>query len=266
MMDLQTEIADEVATITFNRPAARNAATGPMLQEMRRFLADVASMPDVRCVLISGSGEHFMAGGDVRGFDGKLDLESREREIEFAARARAGAALLVQLARMPQPVVTKVRGAAAGIALGFISASDFAFCASSSVFVLAQVGIGASPDGATTWWLPRIIGARRAKEIALLGQRFGAIEALQMGLVNQVLPDEGLDQAVDTLIGRLVAAPGESVRRTKRLLDLSMQNDLESQLELEAQAFGACAATADFVEGVRAFIEKRPAKFNQTTR
>ena len=89
----------------------------------------------------------------------------------------------------------------------------------------------------------------------LYGAHAGA-DPLPLGL--------GLDEAVDTLIGRLVAAPGESVRRTKRLLDLSMQNDLESQLELEAQAFGACAATADFVEGVRAFIEKRPAKFNQT--
>ena len=264
-MDLQTEIADGVARITFNRPAARNAATGPMLQEMHRFLADVAPMPDVRCVLISGSGDHFMAGGDVRGFDEKLNLDGAEREIEFGRRARAGAALFMQLARMPQPVVVKVRGAAAGIALGFISASDFALCASSSVFVLAQVGIGASPDGATTWWLPRIVGARRAKEIALLGQRFGATEALQMGLVNQVLPDAGLDAAVDALIGRLVSAPAESVRRTKRLLDLSLQNDLESQLELEAQSFGACAATEDFVEGVRAFIGKRPAKFNQTT-
>jgi len=130
---------------------------------------------------------------------------------------------------------------------------------------LAQVGIGASPDGATTWWLPRIVGARRAKEIALLGQRFGATDALQMGLVNQVVPDAGLDEAVDALIGRLISAPAESVRRTKRLLDLSLQNDLERQLELEAQSFGACAATEDFVEGVRAFIGKRPAKFNQTT-
>lgn len=264
-MDLLTGIDDGIARVTFNRPAARNAVTRAMLADMSRFLEQVASARDVRCVLISGTGEHFMGGADLRGFDEMLRQGGAERARDFEARVRNGSKLILQLARLPQPVVVKVRGAAAGVALGFIGAADFVLCGASAVFLLAQVGIGAIPDGGTTWWLPRLVGPRRAREIAMLAGRFGADDARAMGLVNRVVPDGELDAAVDALVARLVAAPVESLRQTKQLLDAAPGNSLAEQLELEARGFGACAGTDDFVEGVRAFIEKRPARFGSAT-
>jgi 2-(1,2-epoxy-1,2-dihydrophenyl)acetyl-CoA isomerase len=261
-MDLLTEIGDGVARITFNRPAVRNAVNGAMLAEMTRFLEEVEHSRAVRCIVISGAGDHFMAGGDVRGFGETLHMDGAERRSAFEARVRTGSRVMLQMARMPQPIVAKVRGAVAGAGIGIIGAADFVLCGETSIFVLAQVGIGACPDSATTWLLPRLVGARRAKEIALLGDRFGSAEAKAMGLVGRVLPEADLDAAVDALVDRLVSAPRESIQRAKMLLDRALDNSLEAQLDLEAQCFAACAATDDFAEGVRAFIEKRPARFN----
>lgn len=262
-MDLLTEIGDGVARITFNRPAVRNAVNGAMLAEMTRFLEEVEQSRAVRCIVISGTGEHFMAGGDVRGFGETLQMNSDERRSAYETRVRTGSRVMVQMARMPQPIVAKVRGAVAGAGIGIIGAADFVLCSERSVFVLAQVGIGACPDSATTWLLPRLVGARRAKEIALLGDRFSSAEAKEMGLVSKVVADADLETAVDTLVDRLVAAPRESIRRAKLLLDQALGNSLEVQLDLEAQCFAACAATDDFAEGVRAFMEKRPARFDR---
>jgi 2-(1,2-epoxy-1,2-dihydrophenyl)acetyl-CoA isomerase len=262
--DVLTEIDGPVARITFNRPAVRNAASTAMLTRMHAFLVDIAQQRDVRCIVMTGAGAHFMAGGDVQGFGETLKHSAAERRADFATRIQSTAPLFLQLARMPQPIVAKIRGAAAGAALGFVAGSDFGICSDNALFILAHVNIGASPDGSSTYYLPRAIGVRRAKELAILGRKVAAAEALAMGLVNQVVPDTDLDVTVSELVQRIVAAPAEGVRRAKSLMNESLQNSLERQLQLEAEGFAACAATADFAEGVTAFIEKRPAKFNQT--
>lgn len=264
-MDLLTEIDHGVARITFNRPSVRNAVTGSMLDDMTRFLEEVEQSRAVHCIVISGAGDHFTAGGDVRGFGETLKMGSDERRSSFETRVRTGSRVVLQMARMPQPIVARVRGAVAGAGIGIVGASDFVLCNEKSIFVLAQVGIGACPDGATTWLLPRLVGARRAKEMALLGDRFDSAEAKEMGLVSRVIADADLDAAVDALVDRLVAAPRESIRRAKMLLDRAPWHSLETQLELEAKCFAACAATDNFAEGVRAFMEKRPPRFNQST-
>ena len=262
-MDLLTQIDGPVARITFNRPAVRNAASMAMLTDMRQFLLDIEGDRSIRCVVIAGAGEHFMAGGDVQAFKETLHRSAAERRTEFEGRVQSAGTLFVQLGRMPQPIVAKVRGAAAGAALGFVAGADFAICGASSLFVLAHVNIGASPDGTSSYYLPRVLGVRKAKELAILGQKLSAEEALAAGLVTRVVPDAELDSAVATLVDRIVAAPAESVRRAKFLMDQSLGNSLERQLQLEAQCFGECAATEDFAEGVSAFVEKRPARFNK---
>lgn len=261
--ELLTEIDGPVARVTFNRPEVRNAASPAMLAAMREFLLRVEQDRSVRCVVVTGAGAHFMAGGDVQAFGETLRKTPAERRAEFEARVQSAGPLFVQLARQPQPVVVRVRGAAAGAALGFVAGADFAVASANSVFVLAHVNIGVSPDGSSSYYLPRAVGLRKAKELAILGQRIDAQEALAIGLVTRVVPDEGLDAAVADLVRRIVDAPAESVRKAKLLMNQSLGNTLERQLQLEAQCFAECAATPDFAEGVGAFLEKRPAKFNR---
>lgn len=261
--ELITKVDAGVAWVIFNRPAARNAVTQTMLAAMREFLDGVAGDADVRCVVLTGAGDHFMAGGDVKGFQAALEKPAETRRAEFEARVRTTSPLFLRLESMPQPVVAKVRGAVAGAALGFVAGADFAVCSESSIFVLSHVNIGASPDGASSYHLPRVVGVRKAKEIAILGQRMDAKEALACGLVTRVVPDAELDNAVGDLVARIVKAPATSVQRAKRLMDRSPGHTLAQQLELEAQSFGACAATDDFIEGVSAFAGKRPAEFNK---
>jgi 2-(1,2-epoxy-1,2-dihydrophenyl)acetyl-CoA isomerase len=264
--DLLTRIDGPVAYITFNRPAARNAVNKAMLEAMREFLHSIEQDRAVRCIVLTGTGDHFMAGGDVMGFKEALQQSSAERLVAFEKRILSTAPLFLQLERMPQPLVVKVRGAVAGAALGFVAAGDFTICGSSAIFILSHVKIGASPDGSSSFHLPRVIGVRKAKELAILGDRIDAAEALALGLATRVVPDAELDAAVDALVQRIVAAPSESVRRAKLLMDKSLANTLEQQLQLEAKSFAACAATDDFVEGVSAFSEKRDAVFNKATR
>lgn len=252
-----------VANLLFNRPAVRNAATQTMLASLTRHLAALANDPAVRCVVLAGEGEHFMAGGDVKGFLGALEQPPEARREQFDARVKSASATFVQLAATPQPVIAKVRGAAAGAALGFVGGADFVVCGESAVFVLSHVNIGASPDGASSYFLPRVLGVRKAKEIAILGGKLTAVEAKAIGLVTHVVPDAELDAATAQLAARIVNAPARSVQNAKRLMDRSLGHTLEEQLELEAKSFAECASTDDFLEGVRAFVEKRPASFNK---
>jgi 2-(1,2-epoxy-1,2-dihydrophenyl)acetyl-CoA isomerase len=261
--DILTEVDGAVARITFNRPGARNAMNAAMIAAMHAFLREIEHNRGIRCILLSGTGDHFMAGGDVIGFRETLQKDGEQRRHEFEARVQSAAPLFIQMARMPQPIVARVRGAAAGAAVGFVAGSDIALCGESSIFIVAHVHIGASPDGSTSYYLPRAVGVRKAKELAMLGGRLGARDALALGLVNRVVPDAELDAATDELVAALVAAPAMSVRRVKMLMDASLDNSLERQLQLEADSFGECAATDDFVEGVSAFAEKRKAVFNR---
>jgi 2-(1,2-epoxy-1,2-dihydrophenyl)acetyl-CoA isomerase len=171
---------------------------------------------------MAGAGEHFMAGGDVMGFKETFAKPSHERRAEFEARIGSVAPLFRQIARMPQPIVARVQGAVAGAAVGFVAGSDFAICSQNAIFIVAHVNIGASPDGSTSYYLPRAVGVRKAKELAMLGERLGAQDALEFGLVNRVVPDAELDTAVATLVDKIVAAPATSVRRIKLLIDRSL--------------------------------------------
>jgi 2-(1,2-epoxy-1,2-dihydrophenyl)acetyl-CoA isomerase len=263
--EILTEITGPVATITFNRPEARNAVYHEMLEIMREFLVRIEEDPGIRCIVLTGAGEHFMAGGDVMAFHGLLQQPGPERREHLTARVASNSPLFLQMARMPQPMVARIRGAVAGAALGFVGGCDFAVCEEKSIFVLAHVRIGASPDGSSSYYLPRLVGVRKAKELAFFGDRVTAREALDLGLVSHVVPVDQLDAKVSELVARIVAAPAESVRRAKLLMDRSLHNTLAEQLALEAECFGACAATDNFTEGVSAFVEKRAAVFNKTS-
>jgi 2-(1,2-epoxy-1,2-dihydrophenyl)acetyl-CoA isomerase len=163
---------------------------------------------------------------------------------------------------MPQPVVASVRGAAAGFGLSLLCACDLAIASHDSYFTAAYRNLGVTPDGGLSYALPRLVGSKKAMEILLLGERFGADEALRLGLVNRVVPDAELERATTALATALAAGPSLATRNGKRLIRQSLSQPLSVQLDAEAVSFAACAATTDFTEGVRAFLEKRPPNFS----
>jgi 2-(1,2-epoxy-1,2-dihydrophenyl)acetyl-CoA isomerase len=168
---------------------------------------------------------------------------------------------IVLLAEMRAPVIASLNGAVAGAGLSLALACDFAIAADNAKFTLAYVNIGASCDLSGSWSLPRLVGLRKALEIALLGDRFDAAEALRLGLVNRVVPEAELESTALALAQRLASGPAQSIAQMKRLMRISFEHDLRGQLDAERAAFLRCAATQDFSEGLDAFLAKRAPKF-----
>lgn len=250
-----------VATLTLNRPATLNTLDAAMVDALVTHTAALAADESVRCVVVNGAGKHFMAGGDIRTFAEHLDLapaERQERLTAMVARVHVG---IENLQRMPHPVVASVHGAVAGFGLSLMCACDLAIAADSAYFTSAYRHIAVTPDGGCTYTLPRLVGAKKAMEFVLLGERFGAEEALRLGLVNRIVPEAELKSATSALVGTLVAGPVLAIRNGKRLINQSREHSLSAQLRAEAISFGACSATDDFVEGIRAFLEKRAPRF-----
>jgi 2-(1,2-epoxy-1,2-dihydrophenyl)acetyl-CoA isomerase len=258
------EVSEGVATVTLNRPEVLNALSDDMIAALVEVMTRVEADPAVRCVVLRGAGDHFMAGGDVKGFHGRLAETPAERGAHFRAKIHKLHPAIVAMRRMPKPVVASLHGAAAGFGLSLALATDLAIAAEDAYFTLAYCLIGTSPDGGSSFHLPRIVGLRKAMEIALLGERFNAETAHRLGLVNWVVPSDELEAETVKLAARLARGPGHALGETKALLNASFDNALEAQLALEVESFASCAATQDFAEGVTAFVEKRSAQFTGT--
>lgn len=255
-------VADGVATLTLNRPAALNALSVEMMQDLSATVRDLSMRKDFKVVVIVGAGDHFMAGGDLKDFATHLHLSPEARLATFRAMIAQYINPTVEtLQSLRQPVIAKVRGACAGFGLSLMLGCDLAVCADSSVFTTAYAAIGLSGDGGASYFLPRAVGRRKAAELLLLADRFDAAEALRLGIVTRSVPAAELDVETDKLVARLKAGPLQTYGEIKRLLADSHDNQLESQLQSEAEAFGRCGATADFAEGVTAFLEKRKPGF-----
>lgn len=252
---------DGVATMTMNRPEARNAVTLEMRKAMFDTVDDFEHDSSVRCVVLRGAGGHFMAGGDIRNMKDYLEMEPLERKVVFEHRVHDLNLMMLALKRMDKPVIASVQGAAAGAGMSFMLACDLAICSDDAFFKFSYVGIGASPDGSGSYHLPRIIGVRKALELALLGDTLDAGEALRLGLVNWVVPAADIDAETDKLARRLASGPTVSLASIKRLTYASYANSYPAQLAMEAESFGICAATDDWAEGVTAFLEKRKPQF-----
>ena len=250
-----------VATLTLNRPQSLNALDVAMAEALDRETARAAADPAVRCIVITGAGGHFMAGGDIACFHQWLDRPPAERQRDIRRVLEPVHGAIRSIRGAPQPVLASVRGACAGFGLSLMMSCDLALLADTATLSLAYCRIGASPDGGSTYAMPRSIGAKRAMELALLGDRFTAADARAMGLANRVVADAELEAVTAELATRLSRGPRETLARTKQLLQASAARDLDAQLAAEAEAFLAGVAGAEFEEGVRAFIEKRPPRF-----
>jgi 2-(1,2-epoxy-1,2-dihydrophenyl)acetyl-CoA isomerase len=250
-----------VATLTFNRPKLLNALDTSMVEGLEAAFDRIAADRSLRVVVLAGSGAGFMAGGDIKMFTGLTEKTPAERQPVFERFIHRFHPVILAMRRLPLPIVARVHGAVAGVGMSLMMACDLAVAAEDSYYTHANFHRGTTPDGGSTWFLPRHVGSKKAMEIALLGDRFDAAAALRLGLVNEVVPTAQLDAHVDALAQRLAKGPREAYARTKRLLQASSTASLPDQLTAEAENFAACTATEDFAEGVAAFIGKRPPRF-----
>lgn len=251
-----------IATLTLNRPDSLNALDPAMMDALVEETAALAGDRGIRCVVIRGAGKHFMAGGDIRHFASQLELPAAERQRGFTELIGRLHAAIESLHRMPQPVLATVHGAVAGFGLSLLCACDLAIAGESAYFTAGYRHLGLTPDGGLSYALPRLVGGKKAMEILLLGERFDAREAQRLGVVNRIVPDAELPAATAAMALALAAGPRLATCNGKRLLRQSLSQPLSVQLDAEAVSFGACAATADFVEGVRAFLDKRAPHFS----
>ena len=253
------EAADGVGRVTLNRPDSLNAWTAEFGGELKEIVEGPAADDSVRVLLITGAGRGFSSGADLKaGFDADPDdggpnVRKELHEVYHPA--------IVAIRRLPKPVVTAVNGPAVGIGCSLALAGDLVLAAESAYFLLAFVNIGLMPDGGSTLFVPAAVGKARAFQMALLGERVGADQALEWGLANAVHPDDRLLPEAEALVARLAAGPTRSYAASKEALNRMIYPDMEAQLHLEAELQHRLARTSDFVEGVGAFVEKRQAAF-----
>jgi 2-(1,2-epoxy-1,2-dihydrophenyl)acetyl-CoA isomerase len=247
---------DGAAKLELNRPERLNAWNDQLSLDLLAALNAVAEDPTVRAVLVTGAGRAFSSGADLSDAvpeSGTPDLYGRLTERYHP--------IMVAIRDMPKPVVSAVNGAAAGIGLSLALICDLVVAAESSYFLLAFVNIGLVPDGGSSLLVPSRVGFARAAEMAMLGERIGARQALEWGLLNRVWPDDELAARADELLWRLANGPTKSYAGTKRQLNRWLYERMDSQLEFEARIQQEMAGSGDFAEGVTAFTQKRQARF-----
>ena len=251
------DVRDNVAHLTLNRPDAANSINENMGKDLMHAALRCDEDPEIRAVLISGAGKIFSGGGDLKDFISKGDqLPYHIKEITTYLHAA-----ISRLTRMDAPVVAAVHGAVAGAGMSIAIACDIVVAAETTRFMVAYTRAGLVPDGSSTYFLPRIVGLKRALELTLTNRMFSAQEALQWGLVTRVLPDNELLVQARAIAVQLAAGPTRAYGISKRLLHSGWMETLETQMENESQAIANSARTLDAREGITAFLEKRPPKY-----
>lgn len=257
---VRVDRSDGLAVVTLNRPQAFNAldlALGDALVD-----AAIACDEDdtVRAVMITGEGRAFCGGGDIRQMRERADAEGRSAAFLKKLTLTLHAAVAT-FARMPKPVVTAVNGPAAGAGFSLAVAGDLVVAADTATFTLAYTAIGLAPDGGSTFYLPRLVGAKRAFALIAENRPLGAAEAQALGLVNEVFPAASFAADAEQFARTLAGGPTRALGAAKKLLMLSSESGLETQMEHERRAIADCARSEDFVAASTAFVEKRKPTF-----
>jgi 2-(1,2-epoxy-1,2-dihydrophenyl)acetyl-CoA isomerase len=246
-------VSDKVAHLTFNRPESANSLNATLSAELMDAVARCEDDPDVRALVVSGSGRFFCAGADLKGFySAGSELKSRVSLFHVS---------ISRLARADFPVIAAVNGAAAGAGMGLACACDLVIAAESARFTMAYTKIGLSPDGTTTYFLPRRIGIGRAMELVLLNRTLSAKEALDWGIANRVVADATLAEEAHALAAQLAKGPTRAYGAAKRLMHSGFTESLETQIEMELRSVGALARTEDARAAIAAFAAKRAPVF-----
>ena len=254
---LLLEVRDSVAHLTLNRPDAANAINRQLALDLLQAAIACDEDARVRCVLITGAGKMFCAGGDLKSFAAQGDgLPAHLKELTAYLHAA-----ISRFVWMDAPVIAAVNGPAGGAGLSLVCATDLAIAAASAKFVMAYTRAGLAPDGSSTYFLSKLIGMRRAKELALTNRALSAEEALEWGLINRVVPDAELAAAAGELAASLAEGATMALGEAKRLIQQGFTESLESQMERETRGIADLARTEDAREGMAAFIAKRKPDF-----
>jgi 2-(1,2-epoxy-1,2-dihydrophenyl)acetyl-CoA isomerase len=261
MPAVTVSVADGLATIELNRPEALNAWNRDLGLGLKDAVLGVAEDDDVRAVMITGSGRGFSSGADLKEMGTNDDVTPEGRPNVRKTLTERYHPIITTIRTMPKPVVAAVNGPAVGIGLSLALASDLIVAKESAYFLLAFVNIGLVPDGGSSLFVPTRIGMARATEMAMLGERIAAPQALEWGLINRVFADDEFASASEQLVDKLAAGPTRSYAGTKRQLNNWLYTRMDEQLELEADVQQEMAGSDDFVEGVMAFVQKRTAAF-----
>lgn len=250
-------VKNNIATITFNRPAEMNSFNKKMGDELEKITDEVRVNADIRAVLLNGTGPLFMPGGDIQFFNETLDIMP-EGVIKIVRTLNAS---ILNLMHMPKPVVASVHGAVAGAGMSLMLACDLVLASEKTKFNMAYSGLGISPDGGATFNLPRLVGPKKAMEWLLLSEVFDAETAKAQGLVNWIVAAEKLQEETERLLKRLAHGPTQSYAHIKKLVNGTWQRHLADQLEQEGKSFEACSTTFDFKAGVKGFLKKEKPEF-----
>ena len=257
---IQLSIDDGVAEITLNRPDRLNAWTDQLGTELRSAILEDSADESVRAVLITGAGRGFSSGADVKEMLERGSSGGQVPDVGTLLRERYHP-IIKGIRELPKPVIAAVNGPAVGIGCSLALACDLIWAAESAIFGLAFVNIGLAPDGGSTLLVPIAVGKARSLEMALLGDPVSAQEALDWGLINRAVPDGKLMDEARGLARRMAAGPTRSYASSKRMLNNSLMPNIDEQLDLEAEVQSEMAKSADFIEGISAFVEKREPQF-----
>lgn len=250
-----------IVTLSLNRPEVGNALPSAAIRQMAEVFTEIASSDQVRVLLIRGEGDSFCAGGDVKGFAATIDQSSEQRRTDYWARMDRARVQMEAYIDLPCPIVVACQGAVAGAAVSFPLGADIALAEPSARFVFPHQRLGLPPDGGLSYLLPRAVGIRKATELALTTAVIDAAEALRIGIVSRVVAADLLQAEARATAERIAGLPVEAVRRARRLLRGSLGRTPHDQLSLERDAVADAVASDIFVEGVRAFVEKRKPDF-----
>lgn len=254
------EVAERVATLTLDRPAAMNAFGEGMREALLEQLAACAGDPEIGAVVITGAGRAFSAGGDIASM---AALQDREDTSVVEGRIAIAARVVTLIRQMPQPVIAAINGAAAGGGLNLALACDIRVASDAAVFLESFVKIGLMPDWGGFASLPRLVGEAKAMELMLTGERIDAVEALRLGLVNKVFADADFPHEAALYARRLAAGPAQALAAIKRGVQLGAERGLAESLAWERDIQPGLFLSADAREGMRAFLDKRPPRFGQ---
>jgi 2-(1,2-epoxy-1,2-dihydrophenyl)acetyl-CoA isomerase len=253
-------VADGLATIELNRPDALNAWNAELAEQLRAAVERVGTDDGVRAVIVRAAGRAFSSGADLKDMTGRAPAADSRLDLRTTL-VEGYHPIITGIRRMPKPVVAAVQGPAVGIGLSLALSCDLVVAAESAYFLLAFVNIGLVPDGGSSLFVPARVGATRAAEMAMLGERIPARQALEWGLINRCVADDALDAEVSELGRRLAEGPTHAYAGAKRQLNATVYARMDEQLELEADLQQEMAGTGDFAEGVSAFVEKRQPAF-----
>ena len=244
-----------IARIVLSRPDSGNSIDLEFAQELEA-VANQSEVQNARVIVISALGNQFCVGGDLKSFSKEQDLSTHLQRV--TSHLHAGISALTTL---DAPMIVVVNGMAAGAGLGLVCAADLVFAGDSATFLMAYTRLGLTPDGATSWYLARHVGLRRALELSLTNRVLSAREALEWGLITKLVDGEKLSEVAEALINQFAKGPTCAFGATRRLLNSALDNSLSEHLAIESETISARARTGDAFEGITAFLERRNPNF-----